>query len=177
MTDAAAAATATQSQAGDTSKPTDPPAAEQTTEEKPTETVEFWKAQARENEKRAKANADAAKRLADIEEAQKTEAQKAAERLAAAEKDAADARAEALRLRIATKYGISEDDADTFLTGTDEESLTRQAERLAKLAKTEGNPPPAPRPDLSQGARDTAGPGAGDPASVFADFLTTKLKR
>ena len=78
----------------------------------------------------AKANADAAKRLAEIEEANKSEVQRAADRLAAAERDAAEARAEALRLRIAVKYQIGDEDADLFLTGTDEETLTKQAERL-----------------------------------------------
>ena len=78
----------------------------------------------------AKANADAAKRLAEIEEANKTEVQKATERLAAAEKAASDAQAEALRFKIAAKFQVSEEDADLFLTGTDEETLTKQAERL-----------------------------------------------
>ena len=78
----------------------------------------------------AKANADAAKRLAEIEEANKTEVQKATERLAAAEKAAQDAQAEALRFKIAAKFQVSEEDADLFLTGTDEETLTKQAERL-----------------------------------------------
>ena len=45
------------------------------------------------------------------------------------ERDAA--RAEALRFRIASKFAISDEDADLFLTGTDEETLTRQAQRLA----------------------------------------------
>jgi membrane protein involved in colicin uptake len=102
-----------------------------TPQPKPTETVDYWKQRSRENEKQAKANAEAARRLAEIEEANKSEAQKAADRLAAAEKEAADARSEAMRLRIASKFGIGDEDADLFLTGTDEATLTRQAERLA----------------------------------------------
>jgi membrane protein involved in colicin uptake len=78
----------------------------------------------------AKANAEAAKRLAEIEEANKTEAQRTADRLAAAEQEAADARREALKFKIASKFQIGDEDADLFLTGSDEESLTRQAERL-----------------------------------------------
>lgn len=97
---------------------------------KPTDTVEFWKTKAREQETRAKANAKAAERLAEIEEASKTEAQKTAERLAAAETDVAAARAEALRLRIASRFQIGDDDADLFLTGSDEATLIKQAERL-----------------------------------------------
>lgn len=79
----------------------------------------------------AKANAEAAAELAKIRESQKTEAEKQAERLAELESEAKTARAEALRLRIATKHGISDEDADLFLTGSDEETLTKQAERLA----------------------------------------------
>lgn len=108
---------------GDPQEPTE-------TQPKPTETVDYWKQRSRENETKAKANADAAKRLAEIEESQKTEAQKTADRLAAAEKDAANARSEALRLRIASRFQIGDEDADLFLTGADEATLTKQAERL-----------------------------------------------
>ena len=90
----------------------------------------------------AKANADAATRLAELEEAQKTETQKLADAKTAAEKDAADARADALRWRVAAKHSISDEDAELFLTGTDEETLTKQAERLSGRAserKKNGN--------------------------------------
>lgn len=97
---------------------------------KPTETVDFWKQKAREQEKRAKENASAAQRLAEIEEANKTEAQKGAERLAAAEREAVQARREALRFKVAAKFAIGDEDVDLFLTGEDEETLTKQAQRL-----------------------------------------------
>jgi len=92
--------------------------------------AEKWKALARKHEIDAKAGKSATAKLAEIEEATKTEGQKTAERLAAAEKDAAEARAEALRLRVAAKFGIGDEDADLFLTGADEQTLTKQAERL-----------------------------------------------
>lgn len=157
--------------ATDPTPPTDPPA-----DPKPTDTVEFWKAQARENEKRAKANADAASRLAEIEESQKTEAQRLTDAKTAAEAETATARTEALRWRIAAKHGISDEDADTFLTGTDEESLTKQAERLTALAKTaEPNTSPGPRPDLSQGSH--SGTPSASPAQDFANFMTGQLAK
>ncbi len=84
----------------------------------------------------ARAGADAIKRLAEIEEANKTEAQRTADRLKAAETDAANARRDALRFRIASKYKIDDEDADLFLTGADEESLTKQAERLVAREAT-----------------------------------------
>jgi hypothetical protein len=77
-----------------------------------------------------------AARLDEIEAANKTEAEKLAERTAAAERERDAARSEALRLRIAAKHSISDEDADLFLTGTDEETLTRQAQRLADRAAT-----------------------------------------
>lgn len=77
----------------------------------------------------AKTNADAAKRLAEIEDANKTESQRLSEALAQAERDRDSARNEALRLSIATTYGIDKADL-ILLTGSDEETLTAQAERL-----------------------------------------------
>jgi len=110
---------------------------ETTTEQTTTETTvtdesNDWKARAREWEKRAKANADAASRLAELEESQKSEAQKLADAKTAAEKEASDARAEAMRWRVAAKHGVSDEDAELFLTGTDEETLTKQAQRLGE---------------------------------------------
>lgn len=81
----------------------------------------------------AKANAKAAERLAEIEEANKTEAQKTADRLAAMESETQAAKAEALRFKIAAKFGIPEDRAELYLTGADEELLTKQAEGLMEI--------------------------------------------
>ena len=100
---------------------------------KPTETVEFWKAKAREQEKKAKENAQARMELDDLKAAQlSNEERLAAERdQAVAERDQALTRL--LVLEVATKFGITDpDDISLFLTGTDEETLTKQAERLAE---------------------------------------------
>lgn len=72
-----------------------------------------------------------AAKLDEIEQANKSEVEKAMDRAAAAERERDAERANALRLRIAAKHGISDEDADLFLTGGDEQSLTKQAERLA----------------------------------------------
>lgn len=76
-----------------------------------------------------------AAKLDEIEEANKTEIQKAADRLAAIERERDQATATALRLRVAARNQISDEDADLFLTGTDEATLTKQAERLAQRAE------------------------------------------
>src|SRR5690606_24941791 len=106
---------------------------QQSTDEPAQEDVD-WKAEARKWEKRAKANAAAAKRLAEIEEAQKSEAEKAAERLAKAERAAAEAEARALRRDIALEYKLSKDDAGLLDAVSDEDAMRRLAERLAGQA-------------------------------------------
>lgn len=116
----------------------------------------------------AKANAEAAKKLAEIEEANKSEQQKLAEKLAELEQEASTARAEALRFKIASKFGVSDEDADLFLTGTDEETLTRQAERLA-ARNEDAAKPRAPLPDPNQG-RD------GSPPSTPGDQFAAAFK-
>lgn len=119
----------------------------------------------------AKANAEAAQRLAEIENANKSEAEKAAERIAQLEKDAASARAEALRFKVASKHGISDEDADLFLTASDEETLTKQAERLAARYEDAGKPRP-PKPDRTQGRQSGGSTSTADQfAAAVGDLL------
>jgi len=144
----------------------------------PTEPVEparaetDWKAEARKWEQRAKENSAAAKRLAEIEEANKTEAEKTAERLAKAEQAAAEAEARALRRDIALEHKLSKDDAALLDAVTDEEAMRHLAERLAQQAAeqashistngayvpAEGKTPPALNSDqLEQSLRKALG--------------------
>lgn len=82
-----------------------------------------------------------AAKLDEIEQANLSALEKANGRVTTAEAGEAAAKAEALRLRTAVTHGISLEDADLFLTGTDEETLTAQAKRLsdrtAELANAE----------------------------------------
>lgn len=102
-----------------------------------------------------KSAADAAAKVKEYEDRDKTEMEKSAERSKQAEEERDAAKAEALRLRTAIKHGISDEDAELFLTGKDEETLTRQAERLAERLTAAG--PKIPKPDPSQGARGPVG--------------------
>lgn len=96
-----------------------------------------------EEYEQAKAEAEKAK-LSDIERAQ-TEAQEATGRAEKAEK-------ELLRVSIASTHGITDkDDIELFLTGADEDTLTRQAKRLAERQSASG--PTNPKPDPSQGPK------------------------
>lgn len=64
------------------------------------------------------------------------------ERLASLEGELTTARTTALRSDIAAKYGLSAEDRDLFLTGTDESTLNAQAQRLAEREadrKKQGN--------------------------------------
>lgn len=90
-----------------------------------------WESRAKDNKKLADDNAGAAQRLADLENANKTEADKAADRIAALEKQVADQSRIALVARIQAKHGITDEDADLFLTGADADALEKQAARLA----------------------------------------------
>lgn len=101
--------------------------------------------------------------------ANKSELQKATDAAANAAKAADDARAEALRFKIAAKHGISDEDADLFLTGRDEQSLTAQAERLATIEadrKKQGGKAPTEKP--------AAGTPEQDPMREFARNLFGK---
>ena len=82
----------------------------------------------------ARANAEAARRLSEIEQSQKSDQQKADDRIKDLEAKFAAAEARALRAEIANAHGISAEDRDLFLTGTDVETLTAQAKRLAERA-------------------------------------------
>lgn len=119
-----------------------------------TETVETltaevakWKALSRKNEDQAKANADAAKRLADLEESGKSEAQKAADRVTKAEAEVAKVPsriAEGLRDALVALGTVSEDDK-VLLTASDPETLIAQVQRLTARqgdAKKGGNRAP-----------------------------------
>jgi hypothetical protein len=90
--------------AGDASIKIEPktPVPEPLAQEDPTD----WKAQARKWEQRAKANKDAADQLHAIEESQKTEAQKQADALAAAQRELAAEKAARAVAEAAAKTGV-----------------------------------------------------------------------
>jgi len=113
-----------------------------------------------------KAAADLQAQLDQIQQAQMSDLERAQAEARAASEAAAKAQSEALRWRIAAKHGISDEDAETFLTGSDEAALTRQAERLAALATTA---PTTPKPDRTQG-------GSGEPPALNSDALEDALR-
>lgn len=98
-------------------------------------------------------------RLDELDAEKLSKEEQAAKKAKDAEDRAAKAEAEAQRWRIAAKYGISDEDAQLFLTGGDEDTLTRQAERFVAITPKQpakgthvpgvGNQPPTP-PSLAE---------------------------
>lgn len=134
---------------------TEQPAAES---KPPAEEID-WKAKAREWERRAKENKTAADELAQIRESQKSEAEKVADRVAKAEKAAADAEARALRREVALEHKLSRDDAELLDALTDEDAMRRLATRLATAEsdrKKNGNhvPREGATPPSTEGAAE-----------------------
>jgi hypothetical protein len=74
----------------------------------------------------AKANAEAAKRLAEIEESTKTEAQKQAEQLAKLREENERLQSQMLKAQVAVDKGVPAE----LLSGTSEDELVASAERL-----------------------------------------------
>lgn len=110
------------------------PEVEQETE--PTDTaneVEKWKALARKNEARAKENAEAAKRLAEIEDANKTELERERERATDALAQLEQMRLESDRNAVALSKGLTPTQAKRLMGATREELEADADELLADL--------------------------------------------
>jgi hypothetical protein len=125
-----------------------------------------WQAEARKWEKRskenlatAKANETAAKRLAELEESQKTEAQKAQERLDAAEKRAVELELKATRAEVAAAKGVPVE----LLNGGTREELEASADALIQFKGAKPNGPVIP----GQGTAPAAG--SKTTAELFAE--------
>ena len=110
-----------------------------------------------------KAAADLQKQLDEINRANESALERAQREAKEAQEAAAKATADALRFRVAAKHGISSEDADLFLTGTDEATLERQAARLVERTPT------SPLPDPTQG-------GQGTPPALNSNALEQALK-
>lgn len=116
-----------------------------------------------------KALRERAARLDEIEEAQKTEAERAADRLREAEQRTADLSARAVRLELALEHRLSKDDAALLDGVTDPDALQRLAQRLAVKAEEARGP----KPDPNQG-RQSRGPAT--TADLFAAAIEPQFR-
>lgn len=148
---------------------TEPPAGEAEPTTFDAEYVKNLRAQAAKYRTEAKANADAAARLAALEESQKTETQRLLEERDAlkAERDAV--KSEAMRARVALSKGLPADLADR-LRGTTEDELSEDADRLLDLLKPSGPPRFG---DADQGVRKTTPPADRDERAVARSLFGT----
>lgn len=89
----------------------------------------------------------------EIEESQKTEQQKLADKAAAAEAKAAEKDAELARVKAAVKHGLTEEDLDLLGTHGTAEEIDARAEKLAARIKAADTN--KPKPDFGGGDRGT----------------------
>jgi hypothetical protein len=146
----------------------------ETTQETAQETEsEFdWKAAARKWETRAKEHKSALDALEANKAALETQlsalTEEAGTKEAAANAALEKANLELLRLKVRAKYGLTEDEQELFLTGSDEETLDKQGEALSKRNGS------ALKPDNAQGKRTGSAPLSGDDAfeAALAEALS-----
>lgn len=110
------------------------------------------------------------KRLAELEEASKSDAEKAADRIAAETSRADAAETALLRYQIAGEVGIPSK-AVKLLAGSTRDEIEASAKDVLELIGESGKPRP-PKPDPNQGRTS---PEATTPASQFASFLQDQL--
>jgi hypothetical protein len=91
--------------------------------------LEKWRKLSRENEARAKANADAARKLAELEDKDKSELERLQAAQKAAEDRAAEAEQRAMRLEVAASKGLTPAQAKR-LVGASLEELEADADEL-----------------------------------------------
>ena len=108
-----------------------------------------WKAEARKWESRAKADHELAAKWREYEDTQKSDHEKLAEELAREKAEATQAKAELLRLKIASEKGIT-GDATKLLRGSTQEELEAEADLLLSLIADQSKPK-GPKPDENQG--------------------------
>jgi len=127
-------------------------------ERTPEQELAHWKDMAKKQEDRAKENAGAARRLKAIEDAAKSDLERANDALAQAQKERDDERAERIRIIAASSHGIGNDFLDFLGSGTEDE-INGRAERLSNLIKSEAEKLAGTAPN--QGQQSAAGAARG----------------
>jgi len=131
--------------------------------------VEKWKTLARKHEAQAKANAEAAKRLKEIEDSEKSEVTRAGERIAELEKALADERMTNLRNKVAAAKGLPPALA-ARLTGDDEDAMSADADALLEGLGTLKPPKPTPA-DTGAGVPPVSTTDENDPKALAEAVL------
>jgi hypothetical protein len=127
-----------------------------------------WKALARKHEAKAKANATAATKLKQLEDADKTELEREKDARTASDRRATEAETKLLRMEVAIEKGLSTTQAKR-LVGDTREELETDADELLEAFKAEGGDG---RTKPATGLRSRSVPGAepedNDPTKLAA---------
>ena len=145
-------------------QPEPPAPAEEKRQQFDADYVGKLRAEAAKYRTEAKANAEAAKRLAEIEEANKTEAQRQAEQLQKLQQENEALRLANLKAQVAASKGVPAD----LLSGSSEDELNAAADALLAF---KGSAAPA-APDFGAGDRGAAP----DPAATLLRDLQEARK-
>lgn len=137
--------------------------------------AEKYKALSRKHEARAKENYDKAKRLDELEEANKSETQKLADKATEAEKRAAAAEAKALKYEVAAELGIKAKHMK-YLAGATKEEIEESAKGILEdfpeiydaKSDTDSGKPTRPKERLRPGAAPDEEPEESDPRKLAA---------
>lgn len=112
----------------------------------------------------------------ELEEASKSELDKAAERATAAEARASNAEAQLVRKDIAASKGLKPEAAE-FLTGTTPEEIEASAEKLLALMPDPQRPPGRPVEQLQSGAVPTANQSGSTPDDWIRHAVAARQSR
>lgn len=133
--------------------------------------AEKWRALSRKNEASAKANAEAAKKLKEIEDRDKSETQRLQDQLTERDVELKGYQVAEVRRKAVTAHGLDADLAQ-FITAADEDDALEQARILAERIK-----PPAGKPaDFKQG-NHPAPPENQSPDDALRGFLRAGRSR
>lgn len=102
-----------------------------------------WEQRAKDNFAKVNELTPQAEQFRKLEEASKSEAQRQAEAVEAAKRDAETAKAETVRYKVAATHGIPAEHFDLLGSGTEEE-ITARATKIAALIAAEKAAQPAP---------------------------------
>jgi hypothetical protein len=137
--------------------------------------AEKWKALSRKHESTAKANATAASKLKELEDADKSDVEKLTSRATEAEKRAADAESRALRYEVAHEKGLTPAQAKRLI-GTNREELEADADELLaafRPSDDKSDKSRRPKEKLRPGASNESDDDSFDPKKL-ADSLSAR---
>lgn len=128
-----------------------------------------WEKRARQNKVDADAGKDALKRIAEIEDAEKSETQRLQEQLEKVTAERDDAVSWRAKITVGAEFGMSPDMAVKLLNGSDEAALREQAELFSEYRAAN-----VPRPEAPNQGRGGRSNDAAEAKSWATEFLKSR---